>query len=198
MSQVLPSDPRPLFEEATSQVARLIASVRPDQYELSTPCSEFDVRRLVSHCIGGMRRIAVVGEGGDGNAVVSFADEVPDAGLAEAYDAARADALKAWQDEAVLDRQVSVPWGKVPGRGALSGYVLESSAHAWDLREALGRTDPLPPEPAVFALAFARQTLPAERRGADVPFDEVVPAPEGADAHGELAAWLGRRPLGRP
>ncbi|MYW63672.1 TIGR03086 family protein [Streptomyces sp. SID8379] len=189
-------DPRPLFERATAQVAGLVASVRPEQYERATPCAEFDVRRLISHLIGGGRRVVVVGEGGDGLSVASFADGIADAALTEAYEEVRVGALKAWQDEAALDRQVTVPWGSVPGRAALSGFVLESVAHSWDLWEALGRPGTLDPELAGFALTVARQALPAERRGPEVPFGEIVATPEGADAYGELAAWLGRRPLG--
>ncbi|MFJ8023436.1 hypothetical protein [Streptomyces sp. NPDC096311] len=38
--------------------------------------------------------------------------------------------------------------------------------------------------------------LPYERRDdEELPFGSAVPAPEGADAYGRLAAYLGRRPL---
>ncbi|MFI7344453.1 TIGR03086 family metal-binding protein [Streptomyces sp. NPDC050085] len=188
-------DPRPLLERATAQLARLIGGVQPGQYELPTPCDEFDVRRLISHVVGGTRRIAVVGEGGDGLAVPSFAEGIADGELAQRYEAGRIEALKAWQDDARLDAEVTVPWGSVPGRAALGGYVLETTTHSWDLWEALGRPGSLDPELAGFALAVARQALPAERRGPEVPFGEVVAAPQEGGPYGELAAWLGRRPL---
>ena len=40
-------------------------------------------------------------------------------------------------DDAVLDREISVPWGTVPGRAAGWGYARELAVHAWDLATAL-------------------------------------------------------------
>jgi uncharacterized protein (TIGR03086 family) len=94
---------------------------------------------------------------------------------------------------------VRVPWGEVPGHAALSGYVMEIVTHTWDLAEALGHPFALDPELAGFALDTARRVLPDSRpRDAETPFATRREAPEGADVHTELAAWLGRSPLDRP
>jgi uncharacterized protein (TIGR03086 family) len=188
-------DPRPAFERATAQTARLIADIRPEQYGLPTPCAEFDVRRLVSHLVGATRRFTVVGEGGDGMAVHPFADDVADEALAAAYEEGRLAALKAWQDDARLDAEVTVPWGAVPGRAAVAGYVMETVTHSWDLWDALGRPGNLDPELAGVALGIAQRVLPAERRGPEVPFGDVRPVPADSGPYGELAAWLGREPV---
>lgn len=88
-----------------------------------------------------------------------------------------------------------VPWGEIPGQDALSAYVMEIVAHSWDLSERLGRPLALDPELAEYSLATARGVLPdGPREGR--PFAAAVPAPEGTDAYGRMAAWLGRRPLG--
>ncbi|MEU6275576.1 TIGR03086 family metal-binding protein [Streptomyces populi] len=189
-------DPRPLYARAAAQIASLIATVRPEQLESPTPCAEFDVRLLLSHMVGGTRRIAVIGEGGDGLAVRPFADGVPDDGWSAAYDGVRDRVRAGWADDARLDAPVRVPWGEVPGHVALAGYVMEAVTHTWDLSEALGRPLELDPELAGFALAIAERVLPDEgREDPELPFGAVAPAPEGADAYGRLAAWTGRRPL---
>ncbi|MGW4990861.1 TIGR03086 family metal-binding protein [Streptomyces mirabilis] len=189
-------DPRPLYTRATEQIAALVATVRPEQLAGPTPCAEFDVRTLLSHIAGGTRRIAVVGEGGDGMAVRPFLDGVEDDRWSAAYDEVRTEVRKSWADDARLDALVTVPWGEAPGRIALSGYVMEAVTHTWDLSESLGRPLVLDPELAEFALGIARRVLPDERRdNEELPFDSAVPAPEGADAYGRLAAYLGRRPL---
>ncbi|MGV9247414.1 TIGR03086 family metal-binding protein [Streptomyces sp. NPDC003710] len=188
------TDPRPVYARASAQVAALIETVRPEQLAGPTPCTEFDVRTLLSHIVGGTRRIAVVGAGGDGLAVRPFADGVADDGWAAAYDAAGREVRRAWADDARLDAPVRVPWGETTGRNALSGYVMEKVTHTWDLWEALGRPLELDPDVAEFALGVARLVLPEPERGDDVPFDSARPAPEGADAYGRLAAWLGRGP----
>jgi uncharacterized protein (TIGR03086 family) len=191
------SDPRPVYTHATEQAAMLIRAVRPEHLDGPTPCAEFDVRTLLSHIVGGTRRIAIVGEGGDGLAEPAFTDGVPDDGWAEAYDEVRARVLKAWESDDRMAAPVRVPWGEVPGHAALSGYVMEIVTHTWDLNESLGRPLELDPEPAEFALAIARRVLPDEQRDADTPFDSARSAPEEADVYEQLAAWLGRKPLSR-
>ncbi|MER6066234.1 TIGR03086 family metal-binding protein [Streptomyces sp. NPDC001792] len=192
------TDPRPVYASATEQAAALIKTVRPEDLTGPTPCSEFDVRALLSHIVGGTRRIAVVGEGGDGMTVEPTAPGVPDDGWAAAYDEVRVRVLKAWASDERMTSPVRVPWGEVPGHGALSGYVMELVTHTWDLAEALGQPLELDPELAEFALATARKVLPDSRpRDAETPFAARREAPTGADAYLELAAWLGRTPLSR-
>jgi uncharacterized protein (TIGR03086 family) len=125
-----------------------------------TPCTEYDVRALLSHTVGGLNRIALVGEGGDALAVPARADGVPDDGWLAAYQAARARATAAWADDARLDALVEVPWGKVPGRIAVSSYVQEILTHGWDLAKATGQPTELDPELASWVLAVARRILP--------------------------------------
>ncbi|WP_186319247.1 TIGR03086 family metal-binding protein [Streptomyces sp. SAJ15] len=188
------TDPRPHFERAADQLAALIDAVRPELLTEPTPCAEYDVRALLSHVVGGTHRISHVGEGGAALEVPAEAPGVSDDGWPKAYAEARARLVAAWADDARLTAAVSVPWGEVPGRVALAGYVMEAVAHAWDLARALGDTRPLDAELAEFTLEFVHAALPAERRGGPVPFDAALPALEGADAYGRLAAFLGRRP----
>jgi uncharacterized protein (TIGR03086 family) len=191
------SDPRPVHERASRQMASLFEAVRPGQLTDPTPCEGFDVGALLSHVVGGTLRIAQVGEGGgpgepDPHAKVdSGVSGVPDDGWCEPYEQARGRFVAAWADDAKLDEPVTVPWGTMPGRFAVAGSVMEVVAHSWDLAQALGRQDLLDPALAGFALAVARQAVP-EERGEGVPFGPPLPAPEGADDYGRLAAWLGR------
>ncbi|MEU9477150.1 TIGR03086 family metal-binding protein [Streptomyces sp. NPDC048191] len=190
------TDPRPVYTRATEQAAALIRTVRPGQLTGPTPCSEFDVRALLSHMVGGTRRIAVVGEGGDGLAVRPVAEGVADEEWAEAYDEVRVRVLKAWEGDERMTAPVRVPWGEVPGHAALSGYVMEIVTHTWDLAEALGHPLELDPELAEFALGNARAVLPDSRpRDAGTPFDSRREPAEDAGPYEQLAAWLGRSPL---
>jgi uncharacterized protein (TIGR03086 family) len=125
--------------------------------------------------VGGLNRIAIMGEGGDALAVAPRADGVPDDGWLTAYRTASSRARAAWADDATLDALVEAPWGKVPGRIALSGYVQEILTHGWDLARATGQPTELDPELASWVLAVARQILPPEPRGGEIPFAPPVP-----------------------
>jgi uncharacterized protein (TIGR03086 family) len=84
-----------------------------------------------------------------------------------------------------------VPWGKVPGRVALAGYVREVLAHGWDLAVATGQETERDPELGAFALEVSQRSLPASGRE-NIPFGPVVPVPAEAGVYTQLAAWLGR------
>jgi uncharacterized protein (TIGR03086 family) len=188
------SDPRELHQRAMAQTERIVAAVSPGQLTLPTPCAEYDVAALLSHIVGGLNRIAVMGEGGDALAVRARVEGVPDDGWLAAYRTASARAGAAWADDAMLDTLVVAPWGKVPGRIALSGYVQVILTHGWDLARATGQPTELDPDLAHWVLAVARQILPPEPRGGEIPFDAPVPVPADAGPYTQLAAWLGRQP----
>jgi uncharacterized protein (TIGR03086 family) len=188
------TDPRELHQRAMAQTEAVVAAVRPDQLTLPTPCTEYDVRALLSHVVGGLNRNAVMGEGGDGLAVAPRADGVPDDGWLAAYQTATARVRAAWADDAKLDALIEVPWGKVPGRIAISGYVQEILTHGWDLARATGQPAELDPELASWVLAVAQRILPPEPRGGQIPFGPVVPVPPDVGVYAQLAGWLGRQP----
>jgi len=188
------TDPRPIHRRAMDQTEAIVAAVQPGQLGLPTPCPEYDVGALLSHVVGGLNRVAIVGEGGDALARPARADDVPDDGWLAAYQAASQRARQAWSDDAKLDALVEVPWGKIPGRFAIAGYIQEILTHGWDLAQATGQPTERDPELAFFALAGARRILPPEARGGDVPFAPVVPVPPDAAPYAQLAAWLGRQP----
>src|SRR5579862_1060288 len=188
------TDPREIHQRAVAQTESIVAAVVPAQFGLPTPCAEYDVRALLSHIVGGLNRIALVGEGADALAIPARADGVPDDGWLAAYRAAAARTRAAWADDAKLDALFEVPWGKVPGRIAVSGYVQEIAVHGWDLAQATGQPTELDPEIASWVLAVAQRILPAEPRGGEVPFGPVVEVPPDAGVYARLAAWLGRQP----
>jgi uncharacterized protein (TIGR03086 family) len=187
-------DPRPLYERARAQTAELVAAVKPDQLDDPTPCPDYTVRGLLSHLAGGMNRAAHVGDGGNALDVPAKVDGVPDDGWPAAFRAASERATAAWADDAKLDEPRQVPWGTVPGRGVVTGYVQEVLVHGWDLAKATGQPTEGDPELAEFALDSARRFVPADRRGGPVPFGPVVDAPAEAGPYARLAAWLGRQP----
>jgi uncharacterized protein (TIGR03086 family) len=187
-------DPRPLLFRTLEQAGALVAGTIADQAGLPTPCTGWDVGTLVGHLCGLPVRIAVIGSGGDPDAVPSLRPDLLPEQWAGEFDRAVADARAAWADDAVLDRTVRSPGGEHPGRLVAPAYVPEVVTHSWDLAAATGRAATLDPELGAAALEIARELLPAERAAAAEWFGPVVEVPAGSGPYEQLAAWMGRAP----
>ncbi len=183
-------DLRPTLARAFHQAEAVIASVTPDHLTRPTPCTEWDVRTLLSHLVTVARRISVLGEGRP--ALDVRAESIPDGEVLGAFRAAREAADRAWADDAALTREVDVPWARMPGAMVLGGYLPEVVTHIWDLWTAIDSTTALDPDLAEAALTVARRAIPTERD--QFPFAPVVAVPETAEAYSRLAGWMGRVP----
>lgn len=184
-------DPRPLYAGALTWVQGLIAGVRPDQLTAPTPCSDYDVRALLGHLVTTVERARVVGEGGDAFSVPVMTTGIPDDGWAAAYGAGTEKLWSIWSDDSLLDLPRTVPWGTMPGRAVMWGYINETLVHGWDLAVATGQDAEADPELAEAVLAGAERIIPAEPRGGHVPFAPPVTPRPGAGPTERLANWSG-------
>lgn len=188
-TQTHTSDLRTLLASALSQGGGVLAAVRPEQYDLPTPCAEMTVRALMDHLVGVAGRIATLGEtGGFGELELPAVDE-----WSRAYAAAAGAALEAWANPAALERTITVPWGEMSGARTLATYVSEVLVHTWDLATATGQHVAWDEEVAAASLTTMQAELPAEGRE-HAPFDPVVEVNPDAPAIERLVAWTGRRP----
>jgi len=182
------TDPRPVYLDATTWVADLLRAVRDDQLALPTPCEEFDVRTLCSHLVGTVGRVIALAELGSADSVPPLAAQHDAATFARLADQAQ----HAWADVALLDKPVTVPWGRAPGRDALWGYVGEALVHGWDLAVATGQPSEADPRLVAPTADAVRRILPADARVPGVPFSAVAEPRDGAGPTERLANWSGR------
>ncbi len=185
------TDPRPLYSDALAWVAGLVAGA--DALDRPTPCTEFDVRALLGHIVATVERARVAGEDGDVAAQPVVVRDVPDDGWPAALAAATEKMQAVWADDTLLDRPTTVPWGRVPGRATVWGYLNEALVHGWDLGVATGQDPEADPALAGAALAAVQTFLPATMRGADIPFNAVVESTPGAGPTERLANWSGHQ-----
>lgn len=187
-------DPIAVLEQAVGQTRRIVANVSPDEYELPTPCAEWDVRALLNHLLGAI----VMWRGlptGDADMSVLAADHVGDDPL-EAYDAIAAATLAAWKQEGVVDGPVSFPGSELPGAFAarmLAGDVL---IHGWDLARATGQAVDWDQELAADILDWQREaarTFPPDTRAR--AFAPELPCTDDAETMTQLVAFVGRQPI---
>ena len=163
--------------DALERTGRLIAGIRPDQWNLPTPCTEWDVRALVDHLV-------------NGNTVYARALGAEIAPTSE-YDPSAAAVLHAFRQPDAMSRVVQVPFGRVPGAVALHLRLTELLVHGWDVARATGQQTDFPEALAEQELEFSRGALgsiPPDRS----PFAPSRPAADTAPALDRLVACLGR------
>jgi uncharacterized protein (TIGR03086 family) len=181
------SSPVDTLDRALTQATRLASSVTGAQLDQPTPCSDWTVRDLLRHMVGGMRSFRGVVEG---DKMSGFDVEVDDANLSAAYRDGAAALIAAWRQDGALDRRMTMFGGEMPATFPLNLQITETAIHSWDLATATAQQADLDPAIAEAALAFSEANMGPERRGA--AFGPVRPAPAGAGAYERLAAFTGR------
>ena len=188
-------DPRPIFAKAVALCRGVVAGVRPEQLADPTPCAELDVRTLGHHILAVLRRIAVIGSGGDPASSPTFAVGVADDEWVELFDPLAAQIEAVWSDDAVLSNILTAPWAKLPGAIVLLVYVNEISVHTWDLATATGQQPAWDGDVLATAYAAIQRGLPADGRDdIHLPFEAVVEVDADAPLIDRLVAWNGRDP----
>jgi uncharacterized protein (TIGR03086 family) len=164
----------------------VIAGVRVDQYDDSTPCDEWSVRDLLDHMVG---VVAGLGAAAAGREPSPF--ELSDDPAAQ-FQAAAVAAMQAWRRPGVLDATIDAGPGPMPGRVLAGINLLDTATHSWDLATATGQPAALPEDVAAAALEASRATISPEIRPGR--FGPEVTAPSGGSTTHALVAFLGRTP----
>ncbi|MGX6602138.1 TIGR03086 family metal-binding protein [Micromonosporaceae bacterium Da 78-11] len=187
-------DPRVTLERAIELAGEVITGVRPEQYDKRTPCPDYDVRQMCNHMLSVLRRISVLGAGGDFMSVPHFADDVVDGEWSTAWVNAGRDVEAVWSDPIILGREIRLPWMSLPGAAFAIWYTSELTLHTWDLAQATEQTPDWDPAVLAVLLGGMKQAMPEQPRGGQVPFGPVVPVPDDAAGIDRLVGWYGRRP----
>lgn len=133
---------------ATEEFTRRLAIVGGPDWSRSTPCSEWDVRYLVAHVVGG-NRFAVSLLGGmsasDAMTEVMSIRQLSDDPLGD-YIATSAAQLAAFRVDDPAEQRIDHPLGDITVREFLKFRVFDTTLHSWDLARALGADAHITPE----------------------------------------------------
>ncbi|HEX2551728.1 MAG TPA: TIGR03086 family metal-binding protein [Nocardioidaceae bacterium] len=186
-------EPVELLVVAVDEFARRLRLVGPDDWRRPTPCSEWDVRALVNHVVGGNRRYQMLLHGAPSEEVEATraVDHVGDdarASFAETAD----DVVACFQEDGALERIGHHVTGDRTGRELLSMRILDVAIHGWDLAHALGADETLDEDVVAFLLTYtAGLELDARQRAFAVADVDV---PRDASPQAPLLHRLGRHP----
>ena len=176
-------DPLTQLEQLGPHLGGVVAGITPDQLDRPTPCSDFTVRGVLEHMIGGATAFAAAYRGA-APAEPDVSD--PLAGFGPAL----GDLVAAITAPGALDRTVAAPFGEVPGETFARFVVLDGLVHGWDMATATGQPYDPPAELVAAADAFARDTLDPLRDGQT--FAAATEPASDATPIERLAAYTGR------
>jgi uncharacterized protein (TIGR03086 family) len=191
-SQNLERDARDLHQRATEAFGQHVRAIRDDQWNAPTPCSEWDVRRLLNHVVAEMcwsppllegRTIAEVGDRFDG--------DVLGADAKAAWDDSAAEAVAAVYTDGSMEHTVHLSFGDFPGREYTMQLFTDLLIHGWDLARGIGDDERLDPELVEACGNWFAPIEEAYRAGGAI--GPRVDLPAEADAQARLLAMFGRR-----
>src|SRR5215218_6111217 len=124
------SGPVDIYRQVAAKWSKLTDEIAPDQWDNPTPCTEWDVRRLVDHVNGWQTQ--------GGNLL----------GMEIAAGAAWPDIVAAYEEKLADPSQLTgdVPeFGGVPKHNMAGFMIGDLLIHCWDLARAIGADETLPP-----------------------------------------------------
>jgi uncharacterized protein (TIGR03086 family) len=177
---------------AVAGLAPLVHGTTSTQLGDATPCTEWAVRDLLNHVVGGGYMFATCLNGGTVDPSAAPADLLGD-DHAAAFDAAIAAfnaALDATDD---LSTMVTLPFGTLPADVALRVAAADLLVHSWDLAKATGQSFSPPDEFVLSATPFYEQFIQPPIRAMGI-FAEAVDVGDDASPLDKLVAFSGRKP----
>lgn len=163
---------------ALDQATDVLAAVPADRLSAPTPCTDWDVARLIAHVVAGPGNFVLMSRGGAPD--WSAEPPLPDDWTAE-FRSGADDLLKSWREAGESASPQSIDW-----------QTAEFAVHTWDLARATGQTRPLDSRVAQQGLGFMDGALTPDNRG--TAFGPARPVPEDAPAYDRLVAFAGRDP----
>ena len=185
------------LERAYRTAREVLANVKPDQYDNTTPCEAWDVRRLLSHIIGGSQWFAdSVNEGTAPDFEAAEASDYTQGDPLAAFDDASQAAVAAFAAPGAQEKIVKLPFGDMPASIFMGIAANDIFTHSWDLARATGQSTDLDPEFAAQLNEGARMVIGDDLRGPEGSgafFGPEQQAPDGASAADAHAAFMGRK-----
>jgi uncharacterized protein (TIGR03086 family) len=181
-----------LFDLACDQFGERVLAVGDDQWQGSTPCTDWDVRALVHHLVSETRwvppllagkTIAEVGDALDGDLL----GDDPKA----SWTMAAADAKEAVARDGAMERTTHLSFGDFAGSDYTFQVLADLTIHGWDLARAVGVDETIDPDLLDAVEPWYREQMTSWK--ASGAFGGDVEAPEGSDRQTELLALLGRK-----
>lgn len=176
---------------ASAAFGEQVAAVGDHEWDLPTPCAEWDVRSLVAHVVVGDSQVARTLAGERIERVEEVDASILGPSPLATWRGTAIAAIEAFSVPGILDEVHPHPVGDLPGRHILGFRVTDGLVHAWDLARARSVDIELADDIAEYCLEFwLPMARGLERSGY---FSAAVDPGPAAAAPARLLALLGRQ-----
>jgi uncharacterized protein (TIGR03086 family) len=189
-------EPMSLLERHSQALAafdRILHLVKVDQWDNTTPCTEWTVRDLVNHLVSEQlwvphllcgATLAEVGDRYDGDVL----GDDPVRAWEESSKAAR----EVWTTDGATERMVHLSFGDVDASLYCWQMTTDLAVHAWDLAMGIGAPQPIQDDLAEELIRVAGPIIESSQTP-DILAPPVA-VPDTASAPDQLVALCGRKP----
>ncbi len=182
-----------VHRRALEATGKVVAGIRADQWNASTPCEGWDVATLTNHVVAGNLWAAELAAG---KTIEEVGDALDGDRLGNdptgAYQRSAAAAAEAFEAPGALDAPCAVSYGPVPGSVYAGHRIVDVLVHGWDLAVATGQDTTLAPDLVSACIGIVEPQL--EGLKASGAFRDCGEPPPDADPQTRLLTWLGRKP----
>ena len=181
-----------MYERAIPRTDAVVSNIDTDQFELSTPCTDWDVEHVLDHLVGGCITFGG-GARGEKSGAISEPGNLGTDHVSAFRDASRA-AAKAFRS-ADYYKDWDYPWGQSPPDAALHLALADMTVHGWDLAKATDQGFEPDEDIAEEILGFVTTMLePEGKMPRGNSFAEPVDVGDDVPAVHRLVAYVGRNP----
>src|SRR5260370_23930030 len=178
---------------AAAEAARVVAGAKRTALDQPTPCTDWDVRTLLTHMILWTAYSAERRAYGESVAEELMSkDFTAEPGYARAYQAQIAKAMDAWSKPEAWEGDRNVMGSATPAADIAAMLIAEMVLHGWDIAKATGQDYDCDDAVArnVLETVEAQGELFRQYQG----FAAIVPVPDDATALDRALALSGRDP----
>lgn len=186
-------NPIELYEGAVQQILPTVARITPSQYDLATPCTEWNVQGLINHNIGVQNFThAVINKGEvDPSIMGNVNHPLPSEG-AESALRSITDSVLSTLKSMDIEQIVETPFGPMPAGQFLMIPIADLVVHTWDLAKPTGQNTTLDSGLSEVCLEVIKMSAPRGREGGF--FGPEISVTENATTQDKLLAMSGRQP----
>lgn len=179
-----------VYVEALALFGNAVRDIADHEWELPTPCPDWNVKELVTHVVLGEAHLPAVLTGETEVTQTAYSAEMLGADPLAVWRGTALRAIEAARTDGVAEATMTLDMGAVTGHQLLAYRITDNVVHAWDLGSAVARQSPIDERFAEWLLDFWQPAAPD--LGQTAFFGRPIKIDAGASSSTRLLALLGR------